>query len=258
MFYLLSKTLAYVLTPAGWLFGTLAYAVFTKNRTHKHRAVIGALGLLLFFGNGFIVNGLVNAWQGPDRGLPTDSLARVGVVLTGGMINPNTLTNPSRPVLADQSDRAGEALYLYRRGIIRTIIISGGSGSQPFRERPLHDEGQQVAEFLRLAGVRPTDIVLENASKNTYENARFSARLLLHRFHTDHCVLITSALHLRRAEACFLKQGLHVSAFSANFIGSTEGFSLADLLPHEEMLHHSYWLLRELTGFVTYKLAGYC
>ncbi len=258
MFYLFSKTLFYLATPAGWLVALLCYAVFSKNRTHQRRAVVGSLILFCVLGNGFLINTCLNAWERPDSGLPTDSVAHVGVVLTGGIINVDHATQPARPLLSNQADRAGQALYLYRKHVIHTILISGATGALPFHERPLEDEAHQVAEFLKLAGVRPADILIDNQSRNTYENALFSARLLRQRFHTNHCVLITSAMHLRRAEACFQKQGILVSPFSANFIGTAERFSISDLLPHEEIFFHSFGLLREMIGFLTYKAMGYC
>ncbi len=258
MFFLLSKTLYYLTTPAGWLFAILCYAVITKNRTHQRRAT--AIGLLAFclLGNSFLANTFLNSWELPNRRLPTDTLARVGVVLTGGITHVGHAALAGQPLLASQGDRPAEALYLYRKGIIRTIIISGATNTLPMHGPPLQDEGQTVARFLQLAGVRPADIVLEGKSRNTHENAQFSGRVLRQRFHTDRCVLITSAVHMRRAEGCFRKQGIQVSPFSARFIGSDDGFSPADMLPSEEALGNTGILLREVIGYLTYRLMGYC
>lgn len=264
MFYFFSKTVTYLLTPAGWLITAFILAFFTKN-TRRRRQLAGlAFGIFWLFGNSFLMNELALGWEYPIQTIQTDSLARVAVLLTGGMINAvkeipdNKQPHAERFLLGREADRAGQALYLYKTGAVRKILISGGSGSLPFQTKSLHDEGQMIAQFLRVAGVRLDDIVLENKSRNTHENAMFTARMLRQTFRTNRCVLITSAWHMRRAIGCFQKEGVSVSPFPATFLSGQRSFAPGEwVLPNETAFFNAYYLIRELIGYVTYRIVGY-
>ena len=264
MFYFFSKTITYLLTPAGWLLGILAWAFLTKH-TRRRRQLIGlALGLFWVLGNPFLINELALWWEYPSQAIPADSTVRVAVVLTGGMVNSSKeiLDSHQRPtnryLLGREADRAGQALYLYKLGAVQKILISGGVGHLPFQAKRISDEGRMVAQFFRTAGVRPTDILLENKSLNTHENAVFTAQMLQRNLRTNRCVLITSAWHMRRAIACFQKEGVAVVPFPSGFLSGERSFALGDwLLPHEEAFFNAYYFVRELVGYVTYKVVGY-
>ncbi|UFH56393.1 YdcF family protein [Spirosoma sp. KNUC1025] len=267
MFYFFSKTITYLLTPAGWLVSALLFAFFTKNVRRRRQWIGIALGIFWVFGNPFLVNELALWWEYPivvSVPAPADSSVQVGVLLTGGMalarkeIPADGRRPADRFLLGREADRAGQALYLYKTKAIQKILISGGVGNVPFRDKSVSDEGQLIARFLRVAGVPATDIVLETKSLNTHENAVFSIQLLQSGFHTKRCVLITSAWHMRRAVACFEKEGAIVTPFSGSFISSRRSFAPGEwVLPHEEAFFNGYYLIRELVGYVTYKLAGY-
>ncbi|AKD53933.1 YdcF family protein [Spirosoma radiotolerans] len=269
MFYFFSKTITYLLTPAGWLITTLLLAFFTK-KVHYRRRLIG-LGLAIFwvFGNSFLMNELALWWEypiQPNLAASTDSSNRIAVVLTGSLINSlkevpasvPTKYGPSRFLLGREIDRAGQALFLYKTGVVQKILISGGNGDLPIQAKRASDEGEMTAQFLIVAGVNPNDIVLERKSLNTHENAQFTAQLLRQRFKTNQCVLVTSAWHMRRAVGCFQKEGIQVTPFAGSFLSRERSFLPGEwLLPHESAFFDSYYLIRELVGYLTYKLAGY-
>jgi uncharacterized SAM-binding protein YcdF (DUF218 family) len=258
MFYFFSKTLYYLLTPAGWLVGTLLLAFFTKN-ANRRRWLTG-IGLLVFWllGNSLLVNELALQWECPPAPVPTDSTVTVAVVLTGGMVNTSKDVPDARFLLGREADRAGQALYLYKTGAVRKILISGGPGDLPFQRRPVSDEGQMTARFLITAGVRPGDIVLEGKSRNTHENALFSSRFLRDRFQTNRCVLVTSGSHMRRAVACFRKENVVVTPFPGGFFSSRRSFEPAEyVFPHEQTFSDAYYLIREIVGYVVYWVMGY-
>jgi uncharacterized SAM-binding protein YcdF (DUF218 family) len=269
MFYFFSKTITYLLTPAGWLITALVWAFFRKTNRH-HRLRIGvALGIFWLLGNSVLVNELAWWWEYPiQAGIPktADSSNRVAVLLTGGMINgmkefprsQKSQLDTARFLLGREADRAGQALYLYKIGAIQKILISGGSGTLPFQPKDVSDEGQMTAQFLITAGVRPGDIVLENKSRNTHENALFTALMLRQRFHTNQCVLITSAWHTRRAMACFQKEGVVVTPFPGNFLSRRRPLAPGEwILPKEEAFFDAYYLIREMVGYLTYWGVGY-
>ena len=269
MFYFFSKTITYLLTPAGWLVTTLLLAFYTKNTRNRRRLISLAFGIFWIFGNSFLTNELALWWEYPLQkppSVPADSSMQIAVLLTGAIANgmkeipaanPDSTTN-GRFLLGREADRAGQALYLYKIGVIQKILISGGMGSLPFQPKSVSDEGHIAAQFLITAGVRANDIILESKSRNTHENALFSAPILRQRFHTNRCVVVTSAWHMRRAIACFQKEGIIVTPFPSSFLSGSRSFAPGEwLLPHEEAFFNAYYLVRELVGYVTYKVVGY-
>ncbi len=261
MFYFFSKTLFYFLTPAGWVFFALLGAVFLRNPRWKRRFLITALGLFWLLGNGPLVNEAIRIWEVEAPVLPPqtpDEPPRVAVVLTGGMINGLYKPAPTRPVLSTEADRAGQALWLYKTGRVQKVLISGGQGNLAFQTPSAVDEGQMIRVFLETAGVPATDILLENKSKNTYENAQFSAGVLHQTLPKSSCVLVTSAWHMRRARDCFQKQGVTVVPWPAAQLGERRATAPgAYLLPNEKAFHDAHLLFRELVGYATYWVVGY-
>lgn len=267
MFYFFSKTITYLLTPAGWLITTLLLAFFAK-KAHSRRRLIG-IGIFWVFGNSFLMNELALRWEypiQPNLAASTDSTKRIAIVLTGSLINGlkevpasvPTKYGTSRFLLGREIDRAGQALFLYKTGVVQKILISGGNGDLPLQTKSVSDEGEMTAQFLMVAGVRPNDIILERRSRNTHENALFTAQVLRKRFNTNKCVLVTSAWHMRRAVGCFQKEGVQVTPFAGSFLSRERSFMPGEwLLPHESAFFDSYYLVRELVGYLTYKIAGY-
>lgn len=261
MFYFLSKTAGYFLTPAGWLLALLAGALLFP--TYRRRLLLLALGLFWLLGNSFLVNELAGIWEitGDKQPMPrlrNDTTQTVAVVLTGGLTNTQVRVMPARPMLGLQADRLGQALFLYKTGRVQKILISGGSTNLFFMRAETLHEGLEGMRFLHLAGVPARDMIWETQSRNTYENAIFSARVLRRTFHTDHCVLVTSAFHLRRATACFTKAGIRAMPFPAALLHEPRKFALAELLvPHEDAFTDAMHLLKELFGYVSYTVAGY-
>ncbi|MFC5409415.1 YdcF family protein [Larkinella bovis] len=255
MFYFLSKTLTFLIMPMGLLTLALLFAIFTKNRARQRKALITAVVLLFVTANGFITNELLLWWELPPATLPARSKPRVGVVLTGGLMKTDKRLH-NRLHLSDQADRVGQALQLYKTGQIQKILISGGIGG--ILKREVQDEGQLARQFLIIAGIPAQDILLENRSVNTHQNARFSAPLLRQRFRGYDVVLITSAWHMRRAVGCFQKQQIAVIPYPAAMMASEREFAPNHVVFFsEKALMEFFWLLHEGVGYATYWLMGY-
>ncbi|MBC3787271.1 YdcF family protein [Spirosoma utsteinense] len=258
MFYFFSKTLYYLLTPAGWLVGALLLALLTKNARRRRLLVGAGLATFWLFGNPALVNELALQWEYAPSRVSADSGRTIAVVLTGGMANIGKDVPGERFLLGREADRAGQALYLYKTGAVQKILISGGPGDLPFQRKNVIDEGKMTTTFLIASGVRPADIVLEGKSRNTHENAQFSARMLHDRFGTNRCVLVTSASHMRRAVACFQKESVVVKPFPGGFLSSRRAFEPGDfILPHEQTFADSFYLTREIVGYLVYWVVGY-
>ena len=253
MFFLLSKLLDFAVEPTVWLFLLLLAALLVRPE-RRRRWLLAALGLLVFSTNSFLVNELLLAWERPPvllSALPRH--ADAAVLLTGIS---NVRKSPhDRVYLGDGADRLTSALWLYRAGRVRRIIITGGSGAV---QSVAHPEAHDLATLLRLAGVPSAHLLIEDKSRNTRENALFTKQLLAGRPGMDTLVLVTSAFHQRRALGCFTKAGLHPIGFPAGFRSSDRRLSPDFwLVPNPEALKSFSLLLHEVTGWLVYKVLGY-
>ena len=138
------------------------------------------------------------------------------------------------------------------------ILISGGTGDLPFNRDVVSDENEAITRFLRGAGVRAGELLFENKSRNTHENAVFTARFLRERANTDRYVLVTSAWHMRRAVGCFQKAGVVVTPFPGGFRSHPRTFAPGEwLLPNAQAFFDAHVLVREIIGYATYRVVGY-
>ena len=255
MFFLLSKLLDFVLLPVVWLAVLLLLALLARPGSRWQRRSLWAATLLLLLGtNNALVNEALLAWEKPAVALAAVTPADAAVLLTGVAIG--NKSPHDRVYLSRGADRFTNALWLYRAGRVRYIVISGGSGSV------LHTVGTEAAglrTLLRLSGVPDSALLLEERSRNTRENALFTKALLARKPGIRSLVLVTSAFHERRALGCFAQVGLHPQPFPATFYTSDRSW-LPDywLLPNIEALDRWSLLLHEMAGYLVYKVAGYC
>lgn len=253
MFFILSKLLAFIITPIIWIIGLLFYSIFSKNQQRKRRSLILSLVLLLFFTNSFLFDEAMRQWEIPatkDSELSTTYDA--GIVL-GGIIAFDQVKD--RLQFNRRNDRLIQAVILYKKGIIRKIFFSGGSGSI---EHPEIKEGPLVKIFLLDIGIPEQDIIIESQSNNTRENAVFSKSLIEKNFITGKFLLITSSFHMRRSIGSFKKAGINVTPYSTDRYSGPRKFVLDHVfIPRAETLFNWDSLLHEIVGYVIYKVFGY-
>lgn len=240
--------------PATLIGICLLITLFLKNRSLKRTFLIAAVLSFFVFTNDFIINEILKRWEIP----PTEFAEvpdnyDVGIVLTGVanlQIEPN-----DRVYFNKGADRIIHTIELYKRKKIKKILISGGTGSLLNSELT---EANELVKVLHLFGVKNKDIIVEKASRNTYENAVNSAKILKDKFPQGRFLLITSAFHLRRAQACFDKTGIETDIFSTDFYTHPTSFTADSMIiPNEKALYSWQVFIREILGIIAYKMAGH-
>lgn len=119
-------------------------------------------------------------------------------------------------------------------------------------------ESDIIVKVLLQSGIPMNDIIIENQSRNTYENAIFSTEILHQNFPDSKVLLITSAFHMRRSLACFRKAGMILDPYPVDKKARHETITPDRIfLPDPGCL--IYWdiLIHEWIGMVTYKIQGY-
>ena len=209
--------------------------------------------IFFFFSNGFIVNRLVSLWE--VDGVKYNELDRYenGIVLSG-MFEYNK--DLDRLSARRGADRIWQAIQLYRKNKIKKIIITGDTGY--VLKKGLH-EASQLKEDLITMGIPEEDLLIETVSRNTHENAHYT-KLLIDQMGLSkkNNLLITSSTHMRRAQACFIKEGLYCHAYTTDHYNiHANPISLLEFIPNHNAFIMWDKLIKEWVGYTMYSLMGY-
>jgi uncharacterized SAM-binding protein YcdF (DUF218 family) len=254
MFFVLSKTVALLLMPLTLIVIFIVASLIVKRPKLKKLFFWTGFGLLLFFSNGTIANELIIWWELPATPYNEVRPHKLGIVLTG-----TTIRKPfpdDRVYFSHGADRVTHTVELYKKGLIEKILISGGSGLLISEEEP---EANKYRKVMLLMGVDSTDIIIENATRNTYESAVAVKPMLREMNYTERdCILITSAFHMRRSLAVYRKAGLELDYFTTDFYSNPRTYYPDALfIPNAEALEIWQKLFKEWIGLAAYKVAGY-
>ena len=245
MFYIVSKLLAFLGKPLFWVFILFISALIFK--TKRQKILLFSLITFYFFTNSFIADSCCRIWETP-RHAPTE-IYDVGIVL-GGISDYDKITKSHN--FNKHADRIMDAQQLYHQGKIKKILISGGNGML-FNDGYI--EANAMRDYLLLNQIPSEDILIENTSRNTKENAFNSAEILKKKYPKGNFLLITSAIHMKRAQFCFEKAGITTKAFATDCTTSYTNFSIGHiLLPSAEALDKWEDLIHESIGYLVYKI----
>lgn len=253
MFFVLSKIMYFIISPLTWILMLLMMALLAGAKWRK-RYLITILVMLLFFSNSFLFNHIIKAWEFPvvnEKNLHRKY--RYGIVLSGMA---TYLGNVERANFQGPSDRLWQTIYLYKKGYIEKIFLSGGSGSLLL---PDDYESQYVRKYLIDIGIPDSVIMVEFKSRNTYENAINTTHILDSAgVDASDCLLITSGYHMHRSLACFRKAGFNPHPYPAHQLYQWTPSVWRDLLiPDVRPLFYWDALIHEWVGYLAYKTVGY-
>ena len=148
------------------------------------------------------------------------------------------------------ADLVWHAARLYRAGKAPLVIPSG------------HGEAESSVPLLRDLGVPRRAIRVENAARNTEENAVLTRRLLDEARggatnRPARVLLVTSAWHMRRAMQQFARAGVEaIPAATDHEALQIRGRPLTvwHFFPREENLYRNSVLWKEIAGYWLYRL----
>lgn len=254
MFFVLSKTISFLVMPFTVIIILLLLSAFWRNPIWKKRSFWTGMGLLLFFSNDFIAQEFMRAWEVKTKAYNEMKPHELGVVLTGATMS--LLQPDDRIYFQRGADRVTHTVQLYKLGLIKKILISGGVGTLKESDEP---EANKFKKAMIMMGVDEGDILIENKTRNTYESAVEVKKILDSlNFRPENCLLITSAFHMRRSLACYRKADLDIEPFSTDFYAHPRFFYPDGLLiPSIDAIMLWHKLFKEWLGFIAYKMAGY-
>lgn len=255
MFFLLSKILGFFALPSNILI-TLALIGIVLMATRFARAgrrlAVAAVILLAIAGLSPLGNAIIlpleerfPAWDAA-RGAPT------GIISLGGALD--TVVSPVRGEVAlnEAAERMTAIAELARRFPDARVVFTGGSDRIIFAGV----SEASLAERLFLSfGIAKERLTLEDKSRDTLENARFTYDILKPK-PGERWLLVTSAHHMPRSVGVFRAAGFSVEAFPVDY--RTRG--AIDLLrPFATLgdgLRRTDTAAREWVGLLAYRLSG--
>ncbi len=170
------------------------------------------------------------------------------ILLLGGGVH-QQVTDAVYGDLNAWGDRLLFAVALFKLGKAPVLIVSGGGPEGEV------SEAARTAEILYLMGVPEDSVILEERSRNTFDNARFSVPILNQHGLLD-VLLVTSAFHMPRSVALFRAQGREVIPAPTDHQVAGLTVPLLDWLPGISGLAATHYALHEYVGYLAYRLLG--
>jgi uncharacterized SAM-binding protein YcdF (DUF218 family) len=256
VFFPLSKVIYFLITPSNFfifssLIGLLLLAATRLRRTGLALGFVGGFGLALG-GLSPLPEAVLLPLEQRFPPYPADGPAPAGIIVLGGGIEAGLSEARDQIVVNDAGERPIYLADLARRYPAARLVFSGGSG---FIAGGIA-EADIVSRQADVIGVPRTRLILENRSRNTRENAMFSAALV-HPKPGERWLLVTSAWHMPRAIGCFREAGFAVDAFPVDYrtrgwigLAAFKGFASEGLLQLD--LGVKEWI-----GLAAYRWSGY-
>lgn len=219
------------------------------NRRKKSGLLLIVISIFMYWAStdAFIDKKLYNL-EAVYSPITEDNLKRgeIYVLLGGGIITTTVEGNIPGIMPSVRILKTAE----YYKKYPKKIYISGGS---PLQNQ--ESESSVYARELISLGVNPTDIIIEDNSKNTNENALF-IKEKLNSIENKNIILITSAFHMKRSVAIFQKnmQEFEIIPAPCNYLASQEKENLFYYIPkYYNFMKFQLWIWESI-GNIYYKI----
>ncbi|MBL8993660.1 MAG: YdcF family protein [Spirochaetia bacterium] len=254
MFLLLKALKTFFLPPGIFILALLAVWILNAGffgRKRNPRAawpalIIGVFLYLLSIGPvaGFLLRPIEHRYDAASLSIP--AIRPSAVVVLGGGLQPGTPTSEWKPLLSPDSLQRTMAGFELREKTGLPIVVSGGS---VFGKGEA--EAEVMARFLRKPGLQDGDVIVENRSRNTWENALYTREKLGEK--SQSVYLVTSAFHMPRSVSFFRKTGFEVVPVPVAYrTGRKIGWGPLWYLPSMDAFSLSTLALHEYLGMTAY------
>ncbi|MGB9152887.1 MAG: YdcF family protein [Alphaproteobacteria bacterium] len=256
MAFFLSKFLWVLVSPSGLLMLALTSGALL-NFSHRPRLAKTGRGLCLFVALCLIAIALlpVGDWaltplENRFAFNPPEQVD--GIIVIGGDEKTAVTEARGMPTALDSMRRYEMVLDMSRRYPDAKLVFSGGSADVYPHGETLDSE--IAREIMNDIGVPTDKMIFEKTSRNTYENAVFSADIVRPE-PSQKWLLVTSAWHMTRAMGCFRKAGWNVYAAPTGYF-TTGKYTWHTRLGFVEQMYSLTFAMHEYMGLAAYWLMG--
>ncbi|HVU21612.1 MAG TPA: YdcF family protein [Hyphomicrobium sp.] len=255
MFHIASKVLFFLFQPSNFAVFLLAGGLFAYRKWPRAGRWLIAGGLAWIVLAGFLPIGnalvlpLEERFATHEPALPQTGIQ--GIIILGGFEDGWVTAGRGGLAVNEAAERLTEALRIAKNLPDAKIIFTGGVG-ELFGGA---EAGAAIKKYLRDVGIASDRIVIESASRDTYENAVFTKNIL-HPAPDDRWLLITSAYHMPRAVGAFRQAGFDVIPFPVDFRTRDAGDLLRPFGNVAAGLQRADLAVKEWIGLLAYRMTG--
>ena len=234
----------------------LLLSLLPRFAAKRRKMALMILAIFYLTGHSVLINELCLLWE-PAPLVVSDTTQLVPAskvcVILGGYSGFDHARN--RVGFTEACERLFYPLQNILNHRIDTVILTGGSASIVMKK---YYESNHIAKYLKGYGVNGNRIFIDAKSRNTYENAVETKKILDALKITEPVLLVTSAFHMRRSMGCYEKAGVKYIAYPVHYLGNaTRDYNLeAWLIPSTGAMSTFQTLLREVVGMISYKITG--
>ena len=253
--FILSKILGALAQPLAWVAALLflGLILFSRRPRLARRLMGTALALMLLMGWQPLPDLLIRHLEQQYAEVPpqADLQAYVGIIVLGGATESGEVAQAhTQPLLNGAAERMTAPVAALLRTSHLRVVFTGGEGALLGSGPSEASRAQVFFDSLGLSGKR---VEYESASRTTYENAVLTAQLP-GVDKTQRWLLVTSAWHMPRSMATFVKAGWNVTAYPVDFRTGVSTrwteYSLRDGVDRWQLALH------ELLGLAAYRATG--
>ncbi len=248
--FTLTKILSLFVYPLSlglFFVGLSLWGQLRGNRAAAGLYTFLALGILYFPSTQFGVNTVAAPLEARYPAFSPEELldGDIIVVLGGGIEAEGKFGRWGD--LNDAADRVFAGAELWKANKAPRVIVSGGA------IRGTVTSASRASDLLQRLGVSSSVILLEESSFTTQEEAVAIAKVANG---SQHTLLVTSSLHMRRAVALFTAQGFKVTAAPTDHRVHRYPHAIPGWMPTVEHLSTSTAAIHEWVGFWVYDKMG--
>jgi len=259
MMYFLSKMVDRFLNPISliWLVLLIACVRAVIKKDRRQAFFTGALALFItIVGSSKFPAYLLSTLEKPYAVEDLNALPDCDAVVLLGGSHGFSNYGVNSIEFGTATDRIITAAELVRLKKGKALVIGGGEYSSS-GQTGLH--GQLIAEWLGSWKPFDSPIHVLDYSSNTKDEADHT-KVLAQKNGWKKIILVTSAFHMRRAEALFKKTGLEVVSVGSDFEGLSSleaDFRIYSIVPSPGGFQALGFYLHEQVGWLYYKLRGW-
>ncbi|WET50264.1 YdcF family protein [Chryseobacterium indologenes] len=212
-----------------------------RNKCKNLRTIIliSIVVIIIVIGNGFLgklVSGYLQKSYIHTSAIKTASAQNPVIVVLGGGVVDIDNTEKLHTMSYSRMVAAYQLYHEYKKNNQPCKILISGKGTGRTSEAELFSK-----DFKKM-GVQDSDIIKEDKSMNTYQNAKYSSQILS-KMAPSSLYLVTSGFHMKRSVALFQTFGMQPIPQASDFI-DTE----ITVFPNSYNAAFTFVMLKEVVG----------
>ncbi len=250
MLFALTRLFQSLLLPPAIFLILMAVGFVIRKDCRLLGRLLVASGFLLLYGTSIspVSDALLSPLEAASPPLREIPLKADGIVVLGGGVRDLAWLGLAPEPSGASIERVAKGVSLNRQTHLPLLLV-GGNGNPGKGDVSEAEAMSRVAAGL---GVPKGEIITVGKARNTLESAEATRGA----FKGNRIILVTSAMHMKRAAGMFKKKGFAVIPAPCGYRRGDGGRSFFSFIPSAENLHHSASAISEYLSLAWYRIKG--